>query len=103
MPGHRNKSVTDGLRVLSVKRSVYGKTERYKARHFFMTLTTPSVAPTDPPAAVMPLFVLGTHYELSVRHVGIQCVFLNRDMDEEVHTKQPTRCGTGDKRLVWRL
>lgn len=105
----RGAKAISGKWVFKIKRGPTGEIERYKARYvargftqeegvdFFQTW-----APVGSYATLRVLLSICAQENLEMKHVDIQCAFLNGKLEEEVYVEQPQVLNDKTKR-VWRL
>ena len=103
------KSAISGKWVLKIKRGPAGEVQRYKARYvargfsqvegvdFFETWS-----PVGRYATLRVLLAIAAREDLEIKHVDIQCAFLNGELEEEVFVEQPPLFTDGTAR-VWKL
>jgi hypothetical protein len=103
------KKAISGKWVFKIKRGPAGEIQRYKARYvargfsqvegvdFFETWS-----PVGSYATLRVLLSIAAQEDLEIRHIDIQCAFLNGDLEEEVFVEQPPYFTDGTAR-VWKL
>jgi hypothetical protein len=101
--------VISGKWVLKIKRGPSGEIERYKARYVARGFTQvegvdffDTWAPVGSYATLRVLFSVAAVEDLEMRHIDIQCAFLNGVIEGDVYVEQPEMFGDGSDN-VWKL
>jgi hypothetical protein len=103
------KKAISGKWVFKIKRGPTGEIERYKARYVARGFTQvqgedffETWSPVGCYATLRVLLAIAAEEDLEIRHVDIQCAFLNGELKEQVYVEQPPLFGDGTAR-VWLL
>ena len=88
--------------VLKIKRLADGSIERRKARYVARGFTQvegidffETYSPVGSYATLRVLLAIAAYYDLEIKHIDIQCAFLNGKLKEEVYVEQPPLFGDG--------
>ena len=103
------KKAISGKWVLKVKRGPAGEIQRFKARYVARGFTQvhgvdffETWSPVGSYSTLRVLLSIAAREDLEIRHIDIQCAFLNGELEEEVFVQQPPLFTDGTRR-VWHL
>ena len=106
----KGKKAISAKFVLKIKRGPSNEIERYKARYVARGFTQvegvdffETYSPVGSYATLRVLLAIAAKEGLMIKHVDIQCAFLNGKLEEEVYVKQPMPPYGDGTAKVWLL